>query len=100
MRLAALACLLATPALAYAEVGAVLRPDDAVGISFWIISMALIAATAFFFASSSVAHSPVGLRPFIVSSTRQRHRLSSVRTITMSFRSISAQQNVSNESLS
>lgn len=40
---------LATPGLANAEVGAVLRPDDAVGISFWIISMALIAATAFFF---------------------------------------------------
>jgi hypothetical protein len=45
------ACLaaLATPGIAYAEVGTVLRPDDFVGISFWLISMALIAATAFFF---------------------------------------------------
>lgn len=39
----------ASPSLASAEVGAVLRPDDVVGISFWTISMALIAATAFFF---------------------------------------------------
>lgn len=45
------ACLaaLATPGIAYAEVGTVLRPDDFVGISFWLISMALLAATAFFF---------------------------------------------------
>ena len=45
------ACLaaLATPGIASAEVGTVLRPDDFVGISFWLISMALIAATAFFF---------------------------------------------------
>ena len=28
---------------------AVLKPDDFVGISFWLISMALIASTAFFF---------------------------------------------------
>ena len=40
---------LATPGIAYAEVGTVLRPDDFVGISFWLMSMALIAATAFFF---------------------------------------------------
>ena len=26
-----------------------LKPDDFVGVSFWVISMALIAATAFFF---------------------------------------------------
>ena len=47
----AITCLaaLATPGIAYAEVGTVLRPDDFVGISFWLISMALIAATAFFF---------------------------------------------------
>lgn len=29
--------------------GTVLKPDDFVGISFWLISMALVAATAFFF---------------------------------------------------
>ncbi len=46
-----IACLatVAVPGRAYADVGAVLRPDDFVGISFWAISMALIAATAFFF---------------------------------------------------
>ena len=27
----------------------ILKADDLVGISFWIISMALVAATAFFF---------------------------------------------------
>jgi bacteriorhodopsin len=34
---------------AQAATGATLKQDDFVGISFWIISMALIAATAFFF---------------------------------------------------
>jgi bacteriorhodopsin len=34
---------------AHAAAGATLKQDDFVGISFWIISMALIAATAFFF---------------------------------------------------
>jgi bacteriorhodopsin len=50
-RTAACVAAIATPSLASAEAeaGAVLRPDDAVGISFWLISMALIAATAFFF---------------------------------------------------
>lgn len=35
--------------LAAAPEAATLAPDDFVGISFWVISMALIAATAFFF---------------------------------------------------
>ncbi len=34
---------------ASASAGAVLKPDDFVGISFWLISMALIASTVFFF---------------------------------------------------
>lgn len=34
---------------ACAASGAMLKPDDFVGISFWLISMALIAATVFFF---------------------------------------------------
>ena len=34
---------------ACAASGAMLRPDDFVGISFWLISMALVAATVFFF---------------------------------------------------
>ena len=34
---------------ANAASGAVLKPDDFVGISFWLISMALVAATVFFF---------------------------------------------------
>jgi len=34
---------------ASANAGAVLKPEDFVGISFWLISMALIASTAFFF---------------------------------------------------
>ena len=34
---------------ALAAGSAVLRPDDFVGISFWLISMALVASTAFFF---------------------------------------------------
>ena len=34
---------------AFAESSAVLKPDDFVGISFWLISMALIASTVFFF---------------------------------------------------
>lgn len=49
IRAAACLAAVATPGFAYADVGAVLRPDDFVGISFWAISMALIAATAFFF---------------------------------------------------
>jgi bacteriorhodopsin len=34
---------------ASANAGAVLKPEDFVGISFWLISMALVASTAFFF---------------------------------------------------
>lgn len=34
---------------ASAASGAMLKPDDFVGISFWLISMALVAATVFFF---------------------------------------------------
>lgn len=34
---------------ASANTGSVLKPDDFVGISFWFISMALVASTAFFF---------------------------------------------------
>ena len=34
---------------ASAESSAMLKPDDFVGISFWLISMALIASTVFFF---------------------------------------------------
>lgn len=41
--------LLIVPSQAFAAGGGVLRPDDFVGISFWMISMALVAATAFFF---------------------------------------------------
>ena len=41
--------LLAGSPLAVAADALVLKPDDAVGISFWVISMALVAATAFFF---------------------------------------------------
>lgn len=37
------------PTASHAADSAVLAPDDFVGISFWLISMALIAATAFFF---------------------------------------------------
>jgi len=41
------AALLITPSLASASAN--LESDDFVGISFWLISMALVAATAFFF---------------------------------------------------
>ncbi len=41
--------LVSKSANAAADTSAVLKQDDFVGISFWIISMALIAATAFFF---------------------------------------------------
>jgi bacteriorhodopsin len=41
-----LLALTSTPVLASTKV---LKPDDFVGISFWLISMALVAATAFFF---------------------------------------------------
>ncbi len=34
---------------AFAASGALLKPDDFVGISFWLITMALIASTVFFF---------------------------------------------------
>lgn len=34
---------------ALAATGSVLKPDDFVGISFWLISMALVASTVFFF---------------------------------------------------
>jgi hypothetical protein len=40
--------LLALPSQSFAST-AMLKPDDYVGISFWLISMALIASTAFFF---------------------------------------------------
>ena len=42
-------CLL-TPTYAMAATGSAnLKADDLVGVSFWVISMALVAATAFFF---------------------------------------------------
>ena len=41
------AALVALPGIASASVG--LAPDDFVGISFWVISMCMVAATAFFF---------------------------------------------------
>ena len=43
------AALAATSGSSHAATSDTLRQDDFVGISFWIISMALIAATAFFF---------------------------------------------------
>ena len=43
------ALLAVTTGQAFASAGAVLKPDDFVGISFWLISMALVASTAFFF---------------------------------------------------
>jgi sensory rhodopsin len=42
------ATIVASPATAFAASGN-LKADDYVGISFWLISMALVAATAFFF---------------------------------------------------
>ena len=45
--IAAGACLVSNQA--FAATSSVLRSDDFVGISFWIISMALIASTVFFF---------------------------------------------------
>jgi len=41
--------LLLVSCLAMAENGVMLKPDDFVGISFWLISMALVASTVFFF---------------------------------------------------
>jgi len=41
--------LMSTHALASGTSSATLKPNDFVGISFWLISMALIASTAFFF---------------------------------------------------
>jgi len=38
-----------TPSSVFASSGAVLKANDIVGVSFWMISMALVAATAFFF---------------------------------------------------
>ena len=43
------AALAAIPGASHAASTGILQQDDFVGISFWIISMALIAATAFFF---------------------------------------------------
>ena len=43
------AALAALPGSSHAASSGMLKQDDFVGISFWIISMALIAATAFFF---------------------------------------------------
>jgi bacteriorhodopsin len=48
LSLVAFATLL-IPARAQASSGVVLQPNDFVGISFWLISMALVASTAFFF---------------------------------------------------
>ncbi len=48
LSLIAFAALL-IPAKAQASAGVVLEPNDFVGISFWLISMALVASTAFFF---------------------------------------------------
>lgn len=42
-------CALLVPSNAFAASGTVLKSDDFVGVSFWMISMALVAATAFFF---------------------------------------------------
>ena len=46
--LLALAALL-VPSKAFASSGTILQSNDFVGVSFWMISMALVAATAFFF---------------------------------------------------
>ena len=47
---ALLALSLLTPTSAMAATGSAnLKPNDLVGVSFWVISMALVAATAFFF---------------------------------------------------
>ena len=43
------ASLLGLSLPAFAEGAAILQSSDFVGISFWLISMALIASTAFFF---------------------------------------------------
>ena len=43
------AALTLLPAAANAADALTLKADDYVGISFWLISMALVAATAFFF---------------------------------------------------
>lgn len=43
------AALVLATGQAFAATEAILRPDDFVGISFWFISMALIASTVFFF---------------------------------------------------
>lgn len=45
----ATAALLGFSGSAFAEAGTVLQSSDFVGISFWLISMALVASTAFFF---------------------------------------------------
>lgn len=45
-----MATLMLSPAVASAATGSAnLKADDLVGVSFWVISMALVAATAFFF---------------------------------------------------
>ena len=46
------AALSLVPAVAFAAEN--LKQDDFVGISFWLISMALIASTAFFFTYSQI----------------------------------------------
>ena len=43
------ASLLGFSSPAFATSGVILQSSDFVGISFWLISMALIASTAFFF---------------------------------------------------
>ena len=42
-------CLISLSSPAFATSGAILQSSDFVGISFWLISMALVASTAFFF---------------------------------------------------
>ena len=48
----AIAALALLPSQVFAADGPVLKPTDLVGISFWFISMALVAATVFFFMES------------------------------------------------
>jgi len=42
-------CLISLSSPAFATSGTILQSSDFVGISFWLISMALVASTAFFF---------------------------------------------------
>ena len=70
------AALTLLPAAANAADALTLKADDYVGISFWLISMALVAATAFFFIettrvqgkwkTSRLAHSQLSALKFIL----------------------------------